>query len=203
MTGRYGRRLALAGATGAALAPMARAAGGDGFLDALRSAAPAPDRGDGLALYAFLVGSWTTSVVAHAPDGRTHENAGEIHAAWVLEGRAIQDVWILPARGRRSMPLAQLPVTGSWYGTTLRIYDPGMRAWHILWSDPATLFFARQIGRAVGNDIVQQGEVRPGTQMRWSFTDIRPDAFHWTGDISADDGRSWQRQVDIQARRSG
>jgi len=61
--------------------------------------------------------------VAHLDDGTTHRGRGEVHAGWVLDGRAIQDVWILP---------------GLFYGTTLRVYDPGLDAWHILWHDPLT-----------------------------------------------------------------
>ena len=30
------------------------------------------------------------------PAGTKHTERGEIHFGWVLEGRAIQDVWILP-----------------------------------------------------------------------------------------------------------
>ena len=86
--------------------------------------------------------------------------AGEIHFGWVLEGRAIQDVWILP---------------GVFYGTTLRVYDPGIDAWHILWSDPLRQFYTRQIGRARGSDIVQDGKNDAGEAVRWSFTEITPD----------------------------
>ena len=83
----------------------------------------------------------------------------------MLEGRAIQDVWILP---------------GVFYGTTLRVYDPGIDAWHILWSDPVRQFYTRQIGRARGSDIVQLGKNDAGEAVRWSFTEITPDSFRWT-----------------------
>lgn len=49
------------------------------------------------------------------------------------------------------------PEFGDYYGTTLRVYDPGLDAWHILWSDPLTQTYQRQLGRARGNDIVQEG----------------------------------------------
>ena len=94
-------------------------------------------------LYGWLIGRWTFAATVHRDDGTTHKGEGEIHFAWVLEGRAIQDVWILP---------------GVFYGTTLRVYDPGIDAWHILWSDPLRQVYSRQIGRAQGNDIVQHGK---------------------------------------------
>ncbi len=170
-----------------------------GVLD---SAGPAADRADKLALYAFLVGDWETRIVAFEEDGTRHESRGEIHAAWVLEGRAIQDVWITPPRAERGGPLPPLPVTGAWYGTTLRVYDPGADAWRILWCDPANQFSVQQTGRAEGRDIVQLGTVPDGTTMRWRFTEIEADAFHWTGEISSDGGRTWRLQVEVFAKRS-
>jgi hypothetical protein len=173
------------------------------FIELLHADGPAPDRAEGLGLYAFLIGRWSTNVRAYDPEGVTYENPGEIHAGWVLEGRAIQDVWILPARAQRRTPLQQLPVTGSWFGTTLRVYDPMLDAWRILWTDPATLFITHQIGRAHGADIVQEGKAPSGeATLRWRFTEIKPDSFHWIADISADGGASWRKQVDVFARRS-
>jgi hypothetical protein len=173
------------------------------FIDILHSAGPAPDRADKLGLYGFLVGSWETTVIAHEEGGATHTNHGEIHAGWVLEGRALQDVWMLPNRAERRAAAVppQLPVTGDWYGTTLRVYDPGIDAWHILWSNPASQFYARQIGRARGADIVQNGRHESGALMRWSFTRIKDRSFHWLGEISTDDGASWRLQVEVLARR--
>jgi len=180
-------------------------AGNPSFEDALHSDGPAADRADKLALYAFLIGDWSTRLVAYEPDGKRHESRGEIHAGWVLEGRAIQDVWMTPPRDERTpgAPLPQLPVTGSWYGTTLRVYDPKLDAWHIQWTDPATNFQARQVGRADGKDIVQIGTMPSGAMLRWRFTEIEVDSFHWLGEVSRDDGKTWQLQVEVFARRAG
>jgi hypothetical protein len=174
----------------------------DTFIDILHSTAPASDRADKLGLYGFLVGSWETTVIAHEESGITHTNRGEIHAGWVLEGRALQDVWMLPRRAERQPDAPRpLPVTGDWYGTTLRIYDPGLDAWHILWSNPVTQLYTRQIGRARGADIVQEGRHESGALMRWSFTRIKPESFHWLADISTDDGATWRLQTEVLARR--
>ena len=196
--------------SGALAAPLAlhggsaAAAPAGSFIDVLHSNRPAPDRADKLGLYGWLVGSWETSIVAHEQNGAQHTNRGEIHAGWVLEGRALQDVWMIPQRSERrpDAPPQSLPVTGSWYGTTLRVYDPRIDAWHILWSDPATQFFARQIGRARGEDIVQEGRIESGALLRWSFTKITPGSFHWLGEVSVDGGASWRLQVEVLARRA-
>jgi len=174
------------------------------FLDALHSDGPAPDRAGKLGLYAFLVGRWDTRILAYDEAGTRHESRGEIHADWVLEGRAIQDIWMTPPRGERrpGEPPPRLPVTGAWYGTTLRVYDPKLDAWHVLWSDPATQVYVRQTGRPEGGDIVQQGSMPSGAVLRWRFTEIEADSFHWLGEISTDAGATWRLQVEVFARRA-
>jgi hypothetical protein len=37
--------------------------------------------------------------------------------------------------------------------------------------------------------------------MRWSFTRIKPESFHWLGELSVDGGASWRLQVEVLARR--
>jgi hypothetical protein len=154
-------------------------------MRALHSDAPAPDRANNLELYGWLIGDWTMTAVTYLDDGTTQNGTGEIHFGWVLQGRAIQDVWSLP---------------GIYYGTTLRVYDPALDAWHIIWSDPLRNFYTRQIGRKRGNDIVQVGTLNDAT-LRWTFTDIHPDSFRWIGERSADNGKTWTLQADYRARR--
>jgi hypothetical protein len=156
------------------------------FIEALHTDNPAADRADQMGLYGWLIGSWEMDAVMHRDDGTRSHGHGEIHFGWVLEGRAIQDVWILP---------------GVFYGTTLRVYDPGLDAWHILWNDPVKQLYMRQIGRARGNDIVQEGTADSGAATRWSFTEITPDSFHWLGERSLDGGASWHPQAEFFARR--
>jgi hypothetical protein len=195
--------VALAAPLAAHGGPVAAAIRPDSFVDVLHTDHPAPDRAGKLALYGFLVGSWETTVVAHEENGTTHTHRGEIHAGWVLEGRALQDVWMVPRRAERNAdaPPQPLPVTGNWYGTTLRVYDPALDAWHIFWHNPATQLYTRQIGRARGSDIVQEGRHESGALMRWSFTGITPESFHWLGEVSPDNGANWRLQVEVLARR--
>ena len=156
------------------------------FAQALHSEHPASDRADKMGLYGWLIGNWEMDTTVHADDGTTHKGQGEIHFGWVLEGRAIQDVWILP---------------GVFYGTTLRVYDLGLDAWHILWNDPLRQYYTRQIGRAHGRDIMQQGKNDAGDDIRWSFTDITPNSFRWIGERSRDAGATWQLQAEFLVRR--
>src|SRR5690348_17334155 len=71
------------------------------FFDALVSSARAPELADVDDLFGFLIGSWDLEAVLHDPTGQTQRSRGELHAAWVLEGRAIQDLFIFPRRSDR------------------------------------------------------------------------------------------------------
>lgn len=152
----------------------------------LLSSGPAFDRADKMGLYSWLVGDWTMDAVMHAPDGETHQRHGEISFAWALEGRAILDVWMLP---------------DFFYGSTLRVYDPGIDAWHIFWSDPLMQYHGRQIGRKQGNDIVQLGKADDGTDTRWSFTNIAANSFRWVGEFSTDGGATWRLLAEFECLR--
>ena len=141
------------------------------FLDAMSAPGPAADRTAGLQLYAFLVGSWTFDARFPQPDGKALRSRGEIPAPY------------------------------EFYGSTLRIYDPGLDAWHILWSDPMRQLYRRQLGRAEGPDIVQLGKDDAGAPVRWSFRDRTKDSFLWLGEHSPDGGKSWILIAEFHARR--
>jgi hypothetical protein len=165
------------------------------FLKALNAEGPAPDRAEKMKLYGWLVGDWRMQTTFFDDKGAaTSGPEGEIHFGWALEGRAVQDVWILPARDQ--------PNPGSvFYGTTLRIYDPALDAWHILWHDPVKMLLTRQLGRARGPDIVQIGDDGKGTSLRWTFSEITNDSFRWLGERSSD-GKAFAPQVEFRARRA-
>jgi hypothetical protein len=124
----------------------------------------------------------------------------EAHFAWVLEGRAVQDVWIMPPAAART-PIPDK--ARNMFGTTLRVFDPQLQAWRITWINPAQNARAELIGRRHGNDVVQLGAHSDGTPIRWLFTNITPDSFRWTGESLEADGRTWKLQGEFLARRVG
>jgi hypothetical protein len=170
------------------------------FVEALVSADPFAENAGKLDLYGRFTGAWEFDATRWTEDGKVLTGRGEIHFDRVLEGRAVQDVWILPARNA-----GPSPSLGPWtfYGTTLRLYDPGQDAWHIFWSDPRNQYYSRQLGRAEGDRIVQAGVDGSGDDVRWSFGDITENAFRWLGERSRDGGRTWRLEVEFLARRVG
>lgn len=163
------------------------------IADAPADLAPAED------IYGPLVGSWDVRVLDYA-ENKPHEYRGEWHFYRVLEGRAIQDVFIVPSRAQRT------PETGrdyNRYGTTIRYYDHAIRAWHITWFNPVRDVESRLTGRKVGDEIVQEGTDANGGLMRWCFRDLKPDSFRWTGEESRDQGKTWKLTAEFFATRAG
>ena len=162
-----------------------------------------PDDGlaDKLQLYGQFVGSWDIDVDFHALDDSRRWNAvGEVHFDWVLQGTAIQDLFIIPARRLRRGD--QPPEPWYRYGTTFRWYDPRIDAWHITFFDPLRSVEMHQIARAVGRDIVQIGDDSLGIARRWRFTEITGRSFKWLGEVSWDRGETWRRELEMRARRA-
>jgi len=180
----------------------------DAMLNALHAEGPAGDRAEQMMLYGQFIGSWegrTKSKSFHVDSNSElrfddkssfNESTLEVHFGWVLEGRVIQDVWILPVRNE---------VNGEnkygMYGTTIRVYDPKNDQWYITFIDPfTTQSYHGMIGHKVGNDIVQEYR-REDLLTHWIFTDITNDSFHWMWKESTDDGKSWKVQAEFFLHR--
>jgi hypothetical protein len=150
-------------------------------------------------IYGWLVGSWELDILRYGDvDVSGRGLKAEAHFGWALEGRAIQDVWIMPKVGdRKGSPDKKLNM----YGTTLRVWDPTIQAWRITWTNPAGDHHEQQIGRRVGQDIVQIGHRPDGTTTRWTFSEITHNSFHWTGEALSPDGRTWRLEGDFRVKR--
>ncbi len=155
------------------------------MIEALHASAPAADRAAAMLLYGQFVGSWRGRLIYVDRDGARQETSAEAHFGWVLEGRAVQDVWIAPTRAAVQAGAAQVM-----YGSTLRVYDPGARVWHITWIDPVRQVYNRMTGRTDGAGILQEYTAEDGTQVQWMFSDITPRSFHWTARERR--GTGWQ-----------
>ncbi len=149
-------------------------------------------------VYGWLVGSWELDVHDYQPDGTVKKSNGEVHFGWVLEGRAIQDVWIMP---RLSDRRPEMTKAGNRYGTTLRVWDPSIRAWRVTWINPVTGARDELVGRKSGNEIVQIGANHDGTPIRWNFSDVTSDSFRWTGESMLPDGKTWKLESEFRAKR--
>jgi hypothetical protein len=154
------------------------------FLEASGRSPDIPEAHD---LYGWLIGDWDISVVHYAGKNLAAQNLrGEVHFMWILDGRAVQDVWT----SRPQM-----------HGTTLRVWDPNIEAWRVTWINPVNSARVDLIGRRVGEKIVQIGSYANGTPIRWIFSEITNDSFRWTGEALEIDGNTWRLEGEFLATR--
>ncbi len=65
-------------------------------IAALTDAGRSPEIAEADDLYGWLVGGWELEVRTYWSDVSKLGLKAEAHFVWVLEGRAVQDVWIIP-----------------------------------------------------------------------------------------------------------
>lgn len=169
-----------------------------GFSGALLSPGPAPDMFDVAADFGWLVGGWEAEVFDHNKDGTVRTGSGEWWFSWVLEGRAIQDVWISPPRCARGANVERQAASDR-YGTSLRHFDREAGIWRIAWTNPVSGAVNHLSGTRVGNRIVLTAKEN-GETIRWSFNDISNDSFVWLGERQAN-GKSWCKEAEFRLRR--
>jgi hypothetical protein len=171
------------------------------FLDALVSSRRAPELADVDDVFGFLIGSWDLEAVLRDANGQTQRSRGEIHASWVLEGRAIQDLFIFPRRADRA---SGVPDRGDRYATTIRTYDRTLHAWRINFINPAAAETSAQlIARRRGQIIEMEGKLSGGTPIRWRYNSVTPTSFEYSAEKLGGDGKSWQLYLELFGKRSG
>jgi len=153
-------------------------------------------------LYDRFIGRWEAEAQAFLPDGSSRRHYWQIRFERVLEGRAIQDVWITPPRDGPNVGRSERwgPFDNQ-YGMTLRVYDAKLDAYRVTWIDPCAGYRAELVGRRRGEEIFQEGKGSDGALLRWVFSDLRPDGFHWRAEVSRDDGASWHKAIEMLAHR--
>ncbi len=162
-------------------------------LPGLAAEGPASDRREQLQLFGQFVGDWEIVESRNLQDdGRWSISRGEIHWRWILEGRAVQDIWMGYDEEEQRM------VPG---GTTVRFYDLSIGAWHSVWISPDQSAVRQFVGRLVGDEIVLDGRDGDGTPIRWIFSEIRPNDFRWRGErLDAKESR-WSMNEEMRIRR--
>jgi len=165
------------------------------MIAALGAAAPHPSLQAEAGVFDRLVGTWDAKFSFHAADGTVSHSSGELRFGWIIDGRALQDLWIgYPKDGKGERRI----------GTTIRFFDTAARTWRVVFVAPAFDLVITMTGGAEGDRIVLRGTDSAGLSLRWSFNDITTDAFVWRGETSSDSGRTWFLAEEHQmTRRKG
>ena len=165
------------------------------MITALKALGAHPTLRDQAAVFGRLVGTWDVEYTDFNKDGKVTHRSGEFIVGWVMDGRAIQDFWIVyPSAGRKDREVY----------TDLRYFDPKSRTWPSTFVDPEHASVARFTGGAVGDDrIVLDTQDFGGTDTRWSINEIRPDSFVWREEESLDGGKTWRLLAEHHMKRRG
>jgi hypothetical protein len=147
-------------------------------------------------IFAPFIGAWDLDVTWYEDGARARREPGEWHFAWVLEGRAVQDVWIVPPRKSRSRS-AQLYE----YGTSLRFYDPKIDAWRSTWIGPMTGAVYTFVARGDHQRVTLESTADATKARRWIFSDIGAESFKWEN-FEQSEGGAWLLVQDFAARRA-
>lgn len=106
----------------------------------------------------------------------------------MLEGTAIQDVFICPSRKARIKDYQP----DAAYATAVRMYNPNTEAWDILYTE---LGGATQLeGKREGNRIVQT-EINE-KNIQWVFSEITTTSFRWQRMVKRPDG-TWETEAEL------
>jgi hypothetical protein len=116
--------------------------GEDSLASALHASAAFEPLSEPLRLFGQFVGAWELEWRGLDATGSPVAVRGELHVGWILDGRAVQDVWRVPLDRRDGARMR------GFHGTTIRFYDPEIDAWRSTWLDPLNGRVRRFIGRS-------------------------------------------------------
>jgi hypothetical protein len=166
----------------------------DDLAAVLHAASPYPELAGHLGLFGRFTGAWDIEWHGLDADSNPGVMRGELHFGWILDGRALQDVWRVPARD--PVPAGLRP----FHGTTIRFYDPSIQAWRSTWIDPLNGRVRRFIGRPDEAGITLDG-LDDDPAERWGFRDITPDSFRWVAMESTDGRQTWHQNDEMFLKR--
>ncbi len=160
------------------------------MITALPAAGPHPSLSGKAQVFDRFVGTWDTDYTFYAADGTITKRTSEVLFGWIIDGRALQDIWIsYPKDGERDL------------GTTIRYYDGTTAMWRVVWIYPTGSVITTLTGGPVGDRIVLRGQGSDGGLLRWSFNDIQPDSFVWRGEVSYNNGETWRLTGEYHMKR--
>jgi hypothetical protein len=162
------------------------------MIRALQAGAPHDSLREAAGVFGRLVGTWDLTCDRYFADGTHTKSSGVWYFGWIVDGRMMQDVIYFFPEGRPDQRVG---------GTTLRLYDSQAKQWRVTFFAPSRNAIVSLAGGIVGDRIILLGTDVDGATLRWSFNDIKPDSFHWLGEISTDGGKHWKVEQEMRLTR--
>src|SRR5207249_10603529 len=111
------------------------------MIKALAASSPHPSLGEEARVFDRLVGTWDCDYSFHLDDGSVRHSKGELLLGWILEGRAVQDIFVTyPKDGEKERRM----------GTTLRFFDTALKQWRIVFVGREFNYLVTAQGGSVG-----------------------------------------------------
>ena len=162
------------------------------MIAALGANGPHPSLAGEARTFDRFVGTWDCDYTFHLADGRVTKKKGDIKFGWVLDGRAVQDIWT-------TYPTESGKERSS--GTSFRFFDAKAGEWHVVFINPQYSYVVNVEGGQEGDRIVLRGADADGSPIRWTFFDMTDKSFSWHGEKSHDGGKTWALEEDHRMRR--
>lgn len=141
------------------------------MVKTLPASGPHPSLGDEARVFDRFVGAWDCEYTFFAEDGGVKRASGELKFGWILDGRAMQDIWIT---------YPEEPSKERSVGASVRFFDPKSKVWRVLFVNPEYGSFITVQGRAEGDRIVLRG--------------VNEDGSIWWQDLAAQGGASYEAE---------
>ena len=165
-----------------------------GLTTALSAAGPHASVGDHAQVVSRIVGTWDVEYTDYKKDGTTVHRTGEFFVGWIMDGKVVQDLWVVNPSGKRSERELY---------TDLIWFDAKSQTWRAAFVDTDHSSVAKFTGGPVGNDrfVLETQDLGSNQTNRWSFNEIRPDSFIWRDESSTDGGKTWKMTSEYHMKR--
>jgi hypothetical protein len=146
-------------------------------------------------VFGQFIGSWNLDLIITHSNGSKSNFNGEWHFSRILQGRAIQDIWVIPNINKE--------VEGEFleYGTTTRTYNPKTGKWKACWMGPIqNQVFIFDI-EDTGDTIILSELTITHFEMRWIFFEISENSFQWKSEVKYNGSDKWMINYHMKLNR--
>lgn len=160
-----------------------------------------PSKTVDVSLYGRFIGAWDFDWSAPQKDGTKKYHKGEWIFSYILDGTAVQDLFICPSLATREYDKDK----DAGFGTTLRIpLLDGSKKWQIIYAGDRGQKLDRLIAQEINGDIIQTGinyDPLDISIWQWNFREITENSFHWEAVWTEDHGVTWNLFCELDAVR--
>jgi hypothetical protein len=141
-----------------------------------------------------LIGTWDVKYTDFTKAGKALHRTGKLHFGWVMDGRVLQDLWVVDASGTSKEREVY---------TDLFYFDPKARTWHDAFVDPHAATVATFVGGPIGSSqiVMESHDLDPAETHRWSFNDISSNSLVFRDEASSDNGKTWTLKSEYDMKR--